>query len=896
MRAVLIKIWPYDPATDTRVPVCLSSINDRVNAPRINAMGGNIWAPCLTALPTLSIEVFNGDFKAAVQTGNASFGFNIALLAQSYPGVEAMVWARAPVEIYGEHVDTALPWAPRFVGKVETFSLRGLTMTLCAKVDEEPFSVDVLTQTYAGTTGAEGPADLKNRAKPLVIGWAQNVEPVLINATDSVYQFSAYGPIEAVNTLYERGAANLGTAFADYANYAALVAATIPPGRYATCLAEGMIRLGAPAYGVITADIKGHRVGLTTPRLTGQIISALASIAGVSSSLLLTSSLDAMDANKPYPIGLVLTEQTDLLEIAQNLALACNHQCGVSLLGQLFVTRPNLAASASMAVNANGSTWPQVAECSEESASAPYWRTTMGANKSWRVHTADEIAFTAELIEKGGFNAAETYREGNIVVLDDGSRWVYVNGTPTSGNSPPAWPTTSNTWWENLSPPTARTTIGGPLPSVADSQVGDIHIGDDGTYYVRVNSGGILLDGKAVTLAGFRPQLAWTKASSQPLYDASQTASTAEQLADQALSAIADLADDGLISVNEKVVTLIPENSRLEGAWSALSAAAATAGVSTTAASTKRTAWITLRNSLTPAWNDITQDTPVTRATFRAALVEYDQALEDLNKAVIEGMTAAKQVTVAPPSDVTIYCDQAGTPKSGVLPVVLTPVVLRGGADIRTSNDATYSISAPSQVDASVNNTTGSADKGRITIGTSWTGPGTISLTVTVSGIPYGPFPIALSRQNDPPSAPTGGGGSGPAYDSTFNAVNSTSFVAISDELGPLTITSGQNLVVTAPLDYNLSATARTSRYMVAKAQYWDGSAWQDFPSSPVNGSNATWSTIDFSGDPGSINLSQTKTGLAAGSYKVRLVAALSASGASAVLSVTSGTMTYSIT
>lgn len=452
MRAVLIKISPFNPATNARVPVYLSSLNDKTLA-HINAMGANIWVPCLTALPTLSIEVFNGDFQAAVQTGNASFGFNIAMLAEGYPGVEAMVWARAPVEIYGEDVGAALPWAPRFVGKVESFSLRGLTMTLGAKVDEEPFGVDVLTQTYAGTTGAEGPADLKNKTKPLVIGWVQNVEPVLINATDSVYQFSAYGPIEQVTTLYERGAANLGAAVADYANYAALVAASIPRGRWATCLAQGMIRLGAPAYGVITADVKGHRVGATTPRLSGQIISALASIAGVSSSLLHTSSLDAMDANKPYPAGLVLTEQTNLLDIAQTLALACNHQCGVSLLGQLFVTRPNLAASPALSVNANGSTWPQVAECSEEATSAPYWRTTMGANKSWRVHNADEVAFAANLIPLGAYDDAETYREGNIVDLPDGSRWIYINTSPTAGNDPPTWPTASNAWWSNHTPP-----------------------------------------------------------------------------------------------------------------------------------------------------------------------------------------------------------------------------------------------------------------------------------------------------------------------------------------------------------------------------------------------------------------------------------------------------------
>lgn len=438
-----------------------------------------------------------------------------------------------------------------------------------------------------------------------------------------------------------------------------------------------------------------------------------------------------------------------------------------------------------------------------------------------------------------------------------------------------------------------KLTVGGALPAVASSNVGDTHVADDGTFYDRVNEAGILLDGKAITLAGYRPRIGWTKSGSQPLFTASQVAMAAEAVANSAINALDDLADDGLLSINEKIVTLIPENSRLEGAWSALSAAAATAAVPTTTASAKRAAWIALRDGLTPAWNDVTADTPVTRATYRAALVDYDQALEDLNKAVIEGMTAAKQVTVAPPAAATIYCDYTGAPKSGQLPRVLTPAVTRGGSDIRTSADVTYSISAPTQLNASVNSTGGSADKGRVTIGSSFTGPGTVSLTVTVSGVAYGPYPVAIDRVLDSPPNTSGGGGAGPAYDYTFNPVTVTGFSAISDELGPLTLASGQKLVVTAPLDYEYQNTTTTGRYLTAKAQYWDGSAWQDFPSSPVNGSVASWNQSDLSGSGGSINLSQEKTGLGAGTYKVRLVAGLSAAGGT--ITVSSGVMTYSI-
>lgn len=71
---------------------------------------------------------------------------------------------------------------------------------------------------------------------------------------------------------------------------------------------------------------------------------------------------------------------------------------------------------------------------------------------------------------------------------------------------------------------TGNLTSGGGLPAVNASTFGDTHIGDDGTFYRRVNDGGILLGGFAVTLGGFRPQLAWTVLPNQPVVEAASTA------------------------------------------------------------------------------------------------------------------------------------------------------------------------------------------------------------------------------------------------------------------------------------------------------------------------------------------------------------------------------------
>lgn len=443
--ACLAKVSPLNPSTGSRVDLYIASAQDRA----VTGLNGVVWEPAMTASPTLSINLWQGDFRDPVDTGGASFGINMGILKMTYAGCDAYNWAGAPVEIYAEEPGAAWPWATRFRGRVASYSRRNDVLTINATIETEAFDKNILTTTYAGTGGAEGGADLKGRLKPLVIGWAKNVEPILIDTVNNVYQFSGYGAIEAVSILYER-AASFGASIGDYATYAALVAAAIPAGRWGTCLASGMVRLGAPAAGVITGDVRGHRVGSTTPRLTGAVISALATIAGVSTANIETSTLTSLDTAVPYPINLVLTEQIEWRDMAAQLALACNWQSGITLVGKFFVLSVSLSGSEVITLNAQGTALPQVTSSDEQDVSVPYYLTIFGANRCWRVHTADEIAFTAALVERGTYSATETYREGNIVTTADGARWIYTNPVASSGNAPPTLPTTSNGYWSNM--------------------------------------------------------------------------------------------------------------------------------------------------------------------------------------------------------------------------------------------------------------------------------------------------------------------------------------------------------------------------------------------------------------------------------------------------------------
>lgn len=491
MRGTLVRVSPLDTVSGNRVEIHLSSMQDR----RVTGLDGKVWDPCLIAEPQIGIQFWNGDFTAAIEPGRIALSIVMASLKRSYANVERFYWPGAPIKIWTGAAGDAWPWTEKFNGTIGDFGGEDdAHLTLNGEVDNTPFDVDVLTATYAGTGGAEGTAGIKGKVKPLVLGWARVVEPVPVDPTNNVYQFSGYGAIEAVSALYERGT-NLGAPLADYASYAALVGAAIAPGKWATCLAQGMVRLGAPAAGLITGDVRGHRIGAATPRLTGAVVSALATLAGVDPAKIETATLTALDAAAPFPVNVVIDTQASFLNWMKRLVLCCNWQAGISLLGKAFVTDPAGAGAVTLEINADGSTAPQVLAAQEETVSPPYKTTILGAERCWRVHGADEIAYGAPQVDRGAYLGTETYREGNIVSLPDGSRWIYINAAPGAGNAPPTWPTTSNTWWSNLTPPLVVTITGfltNPSHTVATAADGSGGVYSDagGTFYVTLSATG----------------------------------------------------------------------------------------------------------------------------------------------------------------------------------------------------------------------------------------------------------------------------------------------------------------------------------------------------------------------------------------------------------------------
>ena len=108
---------------------------------------------------------------------------------------------------------------------------------------------------------------------------------------------------------------------------------------------------------------------------------------------------------------------------------------------------------------------------------------------------------------------------------------------------------------------------------------------------------------------------------------------------------------------------------------------------------------------------------------------------------------------------------------------------------------------------------------------------------------------------------------------------------------------TGDTINGTAPLTYNWTINSGSgSNVLLARWEYRQlpSGSWTAF-SSNATGSAATWDADDFFGDTGSLTCNQTKTGLTAADYEVRLVGAKQTSSGNAI-TIATGTATVSVT
>ena len=128
------------------------------------------------------------------------------------------------------------------------------SLTLIVDDFSQVFNNPIQTNRYAGTGGLNGDNELKGVLVPLALGLNRQIEPILVDATQRIYQVND-GEIESIFNLEDNGTALVFNT--DVADIEAGGSPTV--GRYNTSLATGHIRLGNDPSGVLTCDVKGYK-------------------------------------------------------------------------------------------------------------------------------------------------------------------------------------------------------------------------------------------------------------------------------------------------------------------------------------------------------------------------------------------------------------------------------------------------------------------------------------------------------------------------------------------------------------------------------------------------------------------------------------------------------------
>lgn len=142
----------------------------------------------------------------------------------------------------------------RGVALAETWSWAGAELRIQLTDAGAKLAVPLQTTTYGGKGKSDGGPDIRGLTKPLAFGIVRNASPVLLDTFLSLYQIHD-GPIRELRVVRDSGVA-LGQ-IREAGTLSILLDATIEPGEVSVHLGSGMFRLGSPAAGVVTCDLRG---------------------------------------------------------------------------------------------------------------------------------------------------------------------------------------------------------------------------------------------------------------------------------------------------------------------------------------------------------------------------------------------------------------------------------------------------------------------------------------------------------------------------------------------------------------------------------------------------------------------------------------------------------------
>jgi len=348
------------------------------------------WLPLISKRPAISGEFMDseGNLQASeIRRGSIEFRLGEVFENEIW---STYVWNNAPAKIWiGESGKPFSDYTIYHNGSVSALSRDGITASLELIGPEAALDTDLLTETYKGTGGAEGPKDMEGALKPWCSGYAKNVDPVAVDQVYWVFQVHGYGPVLDIPTVYERAEALDATKMkASVSTYAELIALPLQPAEWAVCLPLGMFRLGgAPRY-KITADVRGAKNDGFTPMDIASIVPHLLLKAGVPSNKIGDFSDFAGVTWDLYVEGQVSVGDVVRDALAQAGGLLLADGDGV-WFGTDFYKHKN-----PLPLTADRSTTPLVipGTINQLTVADPAYKVEVGYNRCWSVHDTEDVS------------------------------------------------------------------------------------------------------------------------------------------------------------------------------------------------------------------------------------------------------------------------------------------------------------------------------------------------------------------------------------------------------------------------------------------------------------------------------------------------------------------------
>lgn len=262
--------------------------------------------------------------------------------------------------------------------------------------------VPLLTARYAGTTtsgglGVEGDGTLKDQIKPLALGFVPSVSPKAVNVYDLVGQVSI-APVAAIQ-IYD-GAVPLTWA-GDVPTVAALMAWIQVPGRYLTCLAAGLYRLGGSPAFAVTADVaeRASPADGSAARVAARMLDRLGATYD-------TASFASLHAANPAPVGIFVdTDANADTLIAQVLASigAALVPTDLGVLQAVRLETPIGDPVATITLRDIGADGELALASGPDSAGVPAWSVALTWGRVWQTISAEDAARADVTPERGAF-------------------------------------------------------------------------------------------------------------------------------------------------------------------------------------------------------------------------------------------------------------------------------------------------------------------------------------------------------------------------------------------------------------------------------------------------------------------------------------------------------------